>query len=119
MTVVSTSRPTTNVAFVAAEEPAVFHHVSFFLESWNDVAHAGDVMSRYDIPVDIGPARHGITRGQTICFWDPSGNRNEVFSGGYIHCPDVPQRTWDAEQLGKSVLYVDRRLNEAFLNVYT
>ena len=108
-----------DVAFVAAEDPAIFHHVSFYLESWNDVAHAGDVMSRYDIPVDIGPTRHGITRGQTIYFWDPSGNRNEVFSGGYIHYPDVPRRTWDAEQLGKGVFYVDRRLNEAFLNVYT
>ena len=108
-----------DVAFVHHDDPGIFHHVSFYLESWNDVAHAGDVMSRYDIPVDIGPTRHGITRGQTIYFWDPSGNRNEVFSGGYIYFPDNPQRTWDAEQLAKGVFYVDRRLNEAFLNVYT
>ena len=108
-----------DVAFVHHDDPGIFHHVSFYLESWNDVAHAGDVMSRYDIGVDIGPTRHGITRGQTIYFWDPSGNRNEVFSGGYIYFPDNPQRTWDAEQLGKGVFYVDRRLNEAFLNVYT
>jgi len=26
-----------------------------------------------------GPTRHGITRGQTIYFFDPSGNRNESF----------------------------------------
>jgi catechol 2,3-dioxygenase len=30
------------------------------------------------------PARHGITRGTTIYFFDPAGNRNEVFAGlGY------------------------------------
>jgi hypothetical protein len=37
-----------------------------------------------DVPIDIGPTRHGITRGTTIYFFDPSGNRNEVFAGlGY------------------------------------
>ena len=35
------------------------------------------------IDIDIGPTRHGITRGHTIYFFDPVGNRNEVFTGGY------------------------------------
>ena len=54
------------------------------------VGHAADIIARYNIALDIGPTRHGITRGQTIYFFDPSGNRNEVFSGGYIHYPDHP-----------------------------
>ncbi|MFD1961557.1 hypothetical protein ACFSHP_25495 [Novosphingobium panipatense] len=29
------------------------------------------MISRYDISLDIGPTRHGITRGQTIYFFDP------------------------------------------------
>ena len=33
-------------------------------------------------------SRHGITRGHTIYFFDPVGNRNEVFSGGYHVDPD-------------------------------
>ena len=26
-----------------------------------------------------------LTRGKTIYFFDPSGNRNEAFAGGYMH----------------------------------
>ena len=56
---------------------------------------AGDLVE--DVVVwSAGPARHGITRGTTIYFFDPSGNRNEVFSGGYLTGPDFPTITWTA-----------------------
>ena len=108
-----------DLAFVHYPEKNKFHHVSFFLDSWHDVGHAADLMVKYDIPIDIGPTRHGITRGQTIYFFDPSGNRNEVFSGGYHVYPDTPVRTWGAEHLGKAIFYYDRKLNDAFLSVVT
>jgi catechol 2,3-dioxygenase len=48
-----------------------------------------------DVPIDIGPTRHGITRGTTIYFFDPAGNRNEVFAGlGYRVQPDFPTINW-------------------------
>ena len=71
-----------DVAFVIQPEPGRFHHVSFLLESATDVIYAADMIGKYRIPVDVGPNRHGVTRGNTIYFFDPSGNRNEVFSGG-------------------------------------
>jgi catechol 2,3-dioxygenase len=108
-----------DIAFVPNPEPGAFHHAAFFLESWNDVATAGDIMTHYDIPIDLGPTRHGITRGHTIYFFDPSGNRNEVFSGGYTYYPDNPKRTWSADEIGKAIFYYERALNEAFLSVYT
>ena len=108
-----------DVAFIHSDEPAKFHHVSFFLESWHDVGHAADLISRYNISHDIGPTRHGITRGQTIYFFDPSGNRNEVFAGGYTYYPDHPTRVWSADQLGKAIFYYERQLNERFLSVVT
>ena len=49
-----------------APEPGKLHHISFFLESWHDVGCAADIIARYNISLDIGPTRHGITRGQTI-----------------------------------------------------
>ncbi|HCE76743.1 MAG TPA: catechol 2,3-dioxygenase, partial [Dehalococcoidia bacterium] len=55
----------------------------------------------------------------TIYFFDPSGNRNEVFAGGDYHYPDHPPVTWDAEELGKAIFYHDRVLNERFLTVLT
>jgi catechol 2,3-dioxygenase len=108
-----------DIAFVECPEPNKFHHVAFYLEGWQDVGAAADIMSVYDIPIDIGPTRHGITRGQTIYFFDPSGNRNEVFAGGYTYYPDNPTRYWEPDQLGRGIFYYERRLNEAFLSVYT
>ncbi len=108
-----------DVAFIKHPEKNKFHHASFFLETWQDVLKSADLLSMTDTPVDIGPTRHGLTHGQTIYFFDPSGNRNEVFTGGDYHYPDHPIVTWDAEEIGKAIFYHDRVLNERFLSVLT
>lgn len=108
-----------DIAFVKHPEPGKFHHAAFFLETWNDIGHAADIMTRYGISIDIGPTRHGITRGQTIYFFDPSGNRNEVFAGGYTYYPDNPTREWNEKELGKGIFYYEQQLNERFLSVVT
>ena len=106
-----------DIAFVKHTEPNKLHHIAFELENWDAVGHAGDIITRYEISVDIGPTRHGITRGQTFYFFDPSGNRCEVFAGGYTYYPDNPTRTWDETQVGKGIFYYERQMNEAFLTV--
>jgi len=108
-----------DVAFIDHPEPDKFHHASFYLETWNDVLRAADLISMTDTSIDIGPTRHGLTHGQTIYFFDPSGNRNEVFAGGDYHYPDHEPVTWDVEVLGKAIFYHDRVLNERFLTVLT
>lgn len=108
-----------DIAFVRYPEPGKLHHVAFLLESWTDVGRAADIMTRYDISIDVGPTRHGITRGQTIYFFDPSGNRCEVYAGGYAYYPDNPTRNWTMDQLGKGIFYYERKLNDAFLSVVT
>jgi len=115
----SCSNKTHDIAFVRYPENGRFHHCAFWLDSWHDIGHAADLMSRYEIRIDIGPTRHGATRGQTIYFFDPSGNRNEVFAGGYMYYPDSPQRSWQPDQLGKNIFYYERALNERFLTVVT
>jgi hypothetical protein len=50
-------------------------------------------------------------------FFDPSGNRNEVFSGGFIYYPDNPKRVWSVDKIGKAVFYYQRELNERFMSV--
>lgn len=108
-----------DIAFVKHPEPGKLHHVAFELENWQAVGNAADIITHYDISIDIGPTRHGITRGQTIYFFDPSGNRNEVFAGGYSYYPDKPTITWTDDELGAAIFYHDRKLNEAFLTVFT
>ena len=108
-----------DIAFQLRDEPGKFHHMSFFLDSITDVYHAGDIMGKHNISVEVGPTRHGITRGATIYFYDPSGNRNEVFSGGYIHYPDRPHLTWDTTQLGHAAFAIDNQPRPSFFNVVT
>lgn len=108
-----------DVAFIRQPVKNKLHHVSFQLGNWNEVLKAADIISKKKVPLDLGPTRHGITRGETIYFFDPSGNRNEVFSGGYIWYPDKPTITWTDDQLGPAIFYHDRKLNEAFLSVST
>src|SRR5215210_2108701 len=115
----SCSNKAHDIAFSRRAEPAKFHHVAFSLDSWHEVGQAADIIARYDIPLDIGPTRHGITRGQTIYFFDPSGNRNEVFSGGFIYYPDNPKRSWSIDKIGKAIFYYQRELNERFMSVVT
>ena len=108
-----------DVAFVEAGVPGRMHHAAFELSDWNAVGHAADIITKYDLSIDIGPTRHGITRGRTIYFFDPSGNRTEVFAEGYTYYPDHPTRVWSADNLGKGVFYYQRQLNEAFMTVVT
>ena len=115
----SCSNKAHDVAFIRQPVKGKFHHASFELRSWEQVLRAGDILSRTKTSIDIGPTRHGITRGETIYFFDPSGNRNEVFSGGYIYYPDKPVITWYDESLGPAIFYHDRKHNEAFLSVFT
>ncbi|MFC6673911.1 catechol 2,3-dioxygenase [Marinobacterium aestuariivivens] len=108
-----------DIAFIKHPEKDKFHHASFYLETWEDVLRAGDLISMTDTSIDIGPTRHGLTHGKTIYFFDPSGNRSEVFCGGDYHYPDHEPVTWTVDQLGKAIFYHDRQLNERFLTALT
>ena len=110
-----------DLAFVAHPEPGKLHHVSFLMETWDQVLRAADIMAANDVPVDIGPTRHGITRGGTIYAWDPSGNRFETFQGGLAPYPDWGQTSWDWGGLGEGggLDVAKRTLHESFLTIVT
>jgi len=95
------------------------HHVAFQLEGWSETLRAGQVMAMHEVPIDMGPTQHGITRGKTIYYFDPAGNRNEVFSDGYVAQRDRPTILWTADQLGRGINAVTRTLNETFTTVLT
>lgn len=115
----SCSHKVHDIAFAEYPEPGKLHHVSFLLESWEKVQRAGDIMSMNKVPVDIGPTRHGVTRGSTIYAWDPSGNRFETFMGGYQPYPDYEPLTWTFDNFGQGLDYPQRKLHDTFLTVVT
>lgn len=108
-----------DIAFVRHKEDDKLHHVSFLLESWEGVLRSADIMSMNKVSIDIGPTRHGITRGTTIYAFDRSGNRFETFCGGYQWYPDMKPITWTWDQAGPGIFFHDRRLNDRFLTVVT
>nr|AMK59096.1 catechol 2,3-dioxygenase [uncultured bacterium UPO38] len=108
-----------DIAFLPGPQPGI-HHASFFLDSWHDVLKAADVMAKNRTKIDLPPTRHGITRGETIYFFDPSGNRNETFAGlGYLAQPDRPVNTWTEENMWRGIIYHTGEAMPSFTEVYT
>jgi catechol 2,3-dioxygenase len=95
------------------------HHFGFWLDDWNGVRDAADILAYYGVQIDVAPTRHGATRGYTVYFFDPVGNRNEVFTGGYWVDPDFEPITWTEEEMGRAMFYYDRQINERFFTVHS
>jgi catechol 2,3-dioxygenase len=108
-----------DVAFVEYDKPGKLHHLAFYLENWTDVGNAADWIAINRLKLDIGPTRHAITRGLSIYFWEPSGNRIETYAGGYTAYPDNPVRVWDVEQIGRGLFYFSGELIPSFLEIVT
>ncbi|MBB6445243.1 catechol 2,3-dioxygenase [Bacillus benzoevorans] len=114
----STSMTGHDIAFIKGPN-AKLHHVGFYLGNWYEVLKAADILARNGIEIEVTPTRHGITRGETIYFFDPSGNRNEVCTGGYAVYSDFPTITWTEDKLGQGIFYHRRQLNETFSSVFS
>lgn len=107
-----------DVAFVKGPD-AKLHHAAFYVDSVHEVFKAADLLTMHDVPIEVTPTRHGITRGETIYFFDPSGNRNEAFANGYMTYADFPTITWTEDKIGQGIFYHRRELIESFLNALT
>jgi catechol 2,3-dioxygenase len=108
-----------DIAFVRDERDNTLHHASYLLSTWEQVLKAADIITINRVKLDIGPLRHGITRGTTIYAFDPSGNRFETFCGGYDYYPDMQPVVWTWDEIGRGIFYHTRELNERFLTVVT
>jgi catechol 2,3-dioxygenase len=108
-----------DIAFGRHPEDGKLHHVSYMLESWEQLLRAADLMSMHRVSINIGPTRHGITRGATIYAFDRSGNRFETFCGGYQTYPDNEPFVWTFDELGPAIFYHDRKVDPEFLMTVT
>ena len=95
------------------------HHFAFWLDDWDEVRKAADILAFNGVQIDQGPTRHGVTRGNTIYFFDPLGIRNEVFTGGYRADPDFPSITWTEDQFGRGLFYYENVISQRFLRFHT
>lgn len=71
------------------------HHISFRVDTREEVMRAADIMIEYDIMIEGGPAKHTINQTIFLYGFEPGGNRIEVSSGGYlIYAPDWEPVSW-------------------------
>ncbi len=96
-----------------------FHHVGFWVDDWTDIRNAADACAYHGVRMDTNPTRHGATRGNCLYFFDPCGNRNEVFTGGYWVDPDAEPTTWTEGEMGRALFYYDGVVDQRFLTVHT
>jgi catechol 2,3-dioxygenase len=95
------------------------HHFAYWVDDWNDIRNASDVLAYHGVRIETNPTRHGATRGHCVYFFDPAGNRNEVFTGGYWSDPDDPPITWTESEMGRALFYYDGVVNQRFLTVHS
>jgi catechol 2,3-dioxygenase len=95
------------------------HHVAFWVDDWNDLRQAADVCAYHGVRIETNPTRHGATRGQCLYFFDPCGNRNEVFTGGYWVDPGTEPTTWTEAEMGRALFYYDGVVDQRFLTVHS
>lgn len=107
-----------DIAFGLNPEPGLMHHVSFRLENTQDHVHAADLIGKYKIKVEAND-RHGVTHVKTVYFFDPAGNRNEVFCDGYMYYPDSPLLTWTLDTLDRAAFSQSNNVPDSFLGVYS
>lgn len=75
------------------------HHVAMYYGIPQHNIDAAEIFREYDIQIETGPDKHGITQGSFLYVFEPGGNRVELFGDtGYLHLdPDAETRTWHVQ----------------------
>ncbi len=72
------------------------HHVAMYYGIPQHNIDAAEMFREYDIQIETGPDKHGITQGSFLYVFEPGGNRIELFgdTGVLSLEPDWETRTW-------------------------
>lgn len=80
-----------------------FHHVTFAVDSREDVLKTADICLDNNIPIETGPHKHAINQTFFLYVFEPGGNRFEIAnaSARLIFAPDWKTCTWNEEERKK------------------
>ena len=73
-----------------------FHHVTYAVDSREDVLRAADIFMENGVFIETGPHKHGIQQTFFLYVYEPGGNRVEVANAGarLILAPDWEPIVW-------------------------
>ncbi len=60
------------------------HHLTYMMDSREDVLRAADVLRDANVPIETGPHKHNIGQTFFLYCYEPGGNRFEIGAGGYL-----------------------------------
>ncbi|HEY2204728.1 MAG TPA: VOC family protein [Pseudonocardia sp.] len=78
-----------------------FHHVAMYYGIPQHNIDAAEIFRDYDIQIEAGPDKHGITQGSFLYVFEPGGNRIELFADAGIlqFEPDYETRVWNMQEV--------------------
>jgi catechol 2,3-dioxygenase len=80
-----------------------FHHLTYALDSREDVLRAADVFLENGVYIETGPHKHAVQQTFFLYVYEPGGNRVEVANAGarLVLAPDWKPITWTEEERKK------------------
>ena len=85
--------------------PGRLNHVSYWVDSREELLRAADVLLNQDVAIEFGPGKHGMGEQDYLYFREPGGVRIELNTGGYRnHEPDYETVRFEPQQ-GSNVFY--------------
>ena len=80
-----------------------FHHVTYALDSREEVLRAADICLEAGVTIETGPHKHAIQQTFFLYVFEPGGNRIEVANAGarLILAPDWKPIVWSEEERKK------------------
>ena len=80
-----------------------FHHVTYALDSREEVLRAADIFLENGVYIETGPHKHAIQQTFFLYVYEPGGNRVEVANAGarLILAPDWKPIVWTEEERKK------------------
>jgi catechol 2,3-dioxygenase len=95
--------------------PGRLNHVSYWVDSLDQLHRAADILLNADTPIEFGPGRHGMGEQEYLYFREPGGVRLEINTGGYrLYVPDWEPTKWKPSQ-GSNTFYRNVQMPESML----
>jgi catechol 2,3-dioxygenase len=96
------------------------HHIAFWQDTWDEVMRTAEIMRDAGIPIEVGPARHGVSECFFMYAQEPGGHRVEIMTGGYFQpAPDWQPIVWHLSEFRNAGSWWGEALPESFFTYGT
>lgn len=77
---------------------SLLHHVGYYVDSPDQLMRGATILADSGVKIEWGPGQHGTSGAIFLYCYEPSGNRVEVWTGGFLlFPPDWEPIRWDPE----------------------